>query len=98
MNRILSLWWAGIVLALSAACGGDEGPQPCPVFPPCIAGSTWNAAACACLLDDEPGDAGNRGLADHATDGTDATDATDATEASDATGVDGGAEADEAGD
>ncbi len=56
----------GTSLAMSAACAADKGPDPCPDLPPCIAGSTYNATACECLLDDEVSDASDAENADHA--------------------------------
>jgi hypothetical protein len=58
MARNSSLTKVGVAFVLYlAACGGDEGPDPCPSVPPCITGSTWNATVCACISDDEIGDA-----------------------------------------
>jgi hypothetical protein len=77
MNRILSLGWAGIVVGLFAACGGSKDPEACPVLPACITGSTWNATSCACVLDDEPGHAGDAGLADRPASADERVDASD---------------------
>jgi hypothetical protein len=58
-----------VPLALSAAaCGGDKDPEACPVLPPCISGSTWNATTCACVLEDEVPDAAGGSKKDHASD------------------------------
>lgn len=54
-NRLWSLM--GIALAVSAACAASNGPDPCPDLPPCVTGSTYNATACECVLDDEVPDA-----------------------------------------
>ena len=47
----------GLVALCAAACSGDKDPEPCPALPPCIAGSTYNATTCACVLEDEVPDA-----------------------------------------
>jgi hypothetical protein len=67
MYDIFSRWLGGVILVVGAACGGDDNPEACPVFPPCITGSTWNARTCACVLDDELPDATDGAAADHAT-------------------------------